>query len=155
MNPPLKKKNIIFDLHGVLFEHSNGEAARLNQFSPIQAGIKILSGIAAHKNTHDYRLFACTNWNQAIIEILKQEHPDILIHFDAIITPTQAQAKKPDPQIFRYVLDTYKLDEYTCLFIDDQESNVHAASSIHIEAIHAYDFEYLKKELVRFGVFIQ
>ena len=125
-------------------------APHYGQFSTLDEGVAILKAVARNRN---YQLFACTNWSNEIVEQLKREHPEILAYFKAVITPTIAQARKPQSEIFRYLLDTYMLEEQDCLFIDDQESNVQGAQAVNIDAIHVSDFAHLKNELIRFGIY--
>ncbi|NKX54594.1 HAD family hydrolase [Arthrobacter mobilis] len=43
---------------------------------------------------------------------------------------------KPEPGVFRHVLDTLATDPAEVVFIDDQHANVHAARTLGINAIH-------------------
>lgn len=149
MNSILKKKNIIFDLHGVLFELQQGEGAQHKLFSPLPEGIALLQEVAAQDG---YQLYGCTNWGDAYIEILKREHPEFTGYFQGIVTPNSALAKKPDPRILQYLLDAYQLESHSSVFIDDQMANVESARTLGIEAIHMIDAAYVRSELLRLGV---
>ena len=150
----MMKKNIIFDVEGVLFELDQGVGVNDKLFSPIPAGIALLHDVAALAAQEGHSLYICTNYSAQYMLILESEYPEIIGYFDGIVTTTKAQVKKPNPQIFRYLLDTYTLEPEASVFIDDQVTNVMAACKIGIEAIHAHDFEYVRRELVRIGVCI-
>jgi FMN phosphatase YigB (HAD superfamily) len=148
----IKKKNIIFDLGGVLFEHNLGEAAHHQLFSPIPAGLELLDEVAAQAARQGHHLFVCTNWSTRYMDILEKEHPACIAYFKGIVTPTLAEAKKPDPQIFRYLLETHQLNAADSFFIDDQEQNVKAALALGINAIQLLTHEQVRSELARFGI---
>jgi putative hydrolase of the HAD superfamily len=44
--------------------------------------------------------------------------------------------RKPDPDIFRQVLENHELVPEETLFIDDSEVNIKAASELGIQALH-------------------
>lgn len=151
----LTQKNLVFDLGGVLFEH-NPVADGLNQqklFSPIEPGVKLLEECYARAQKSGHKLFVCSNWSMRYIDILEQDFPSLFAMFNGIVTPTVAQAKKPDTKIFRYLLDTYDLLPQNSIFLDDQLLNVEAARSIGMSGIHVGDFVQVRSELERLEVF--
>lgn len=143
-------KNIIFDLCGVIFDHPTPDQQTL--YSPLKDGLLVLEHCHALAQTKGHKLFACTNWTMRYIDLLEQDYPHIFKRFEGIVTPTVAQAKKPDTKIFHYLLDTYNLVAQHSIFIDDQLTNVEAAQSVGMEAIHFSDFASVQKELMRLGI---
>ncbi len=135
-------KNIIFDLHGVLFEYDLSIDS--NKFKIIQEGYNILNNCHAKSNCE---IYACTNWNNNIVESLKKEFLDIMSIFKNIITPCQSGSKKPDHKIFMYIIEKHNLIPSECILIDDQENNVKSAIEIGMNAIHAKDFNYVINQL--------
>ena len=59
------QKNIIFDLHGVLFEHNAPGQDKL--FKTIEPGIALLENCYTLAQQKGYKLFACTNWHMKYI----------------------------------------------------------------------------------------
>ncbi len=94
------KKYIIFDLAGVLFEY-----VAVDTLVPIPVGIEFLKECS--ENGHI--LYACTNCSDEAVANLSREYHDIMDLFAAVITPTIAQARKPDQKMFKYILKTYQL----------------------------------------------
>ena len=144
-----QQKNIIFDLHGVLFEHNVPGQEKL--FSAIEPGIVLLEDCYTAAQQKGYKLFACTNWQMTYVDILEQDFPHIFKMFDGAVTPTVSQAKKPDPRMFQYLLDTYNLIPHLSVFIDDQIANVEAARTLGLQGIHLDDYATVQSELKRFG----
>lgn len=144
-----KPKNIIFDLHGVLFERAHVGSPQ--RFMMLPAGITLLrecrSALAP-----DGHLFACTNWSASSVEQLQAEHQDIMRLFHGIVSASHAGARKPDPRIFQYLFDVYGTQANEVIFIDDQLDNVLAARALGMIALHADGFDRLRNELAQLGV---
>lgn len=60
---------------------------------------------------------------------------------------------KPDPRIYRILLDRYRLIPSECLFIDDSQANVEGARAVGMQAIR-YDQDPAKllRDLAGFGI---
>ena len=68
-------------------------------------------------------------------------HPpirDILSSFDGLVFSGPIHMIKPDPEMFRYLLNTYHLSPDECLFIDDSPKNTAGAKAM---GIHTYLFD--------------
>lgn len=138
-------KNIIFDLHGVLFEYKLNENS--NKFKVIQEGYNILNEF---KSTNKYNLYVCTNWSNNIIKILKEDFGEIMETFAGIVNPCQAGAKKPNHKIFLHLFKTYNLIPEECMLIDDKEKNIEAANQIGMKTIYVDNFDYVEKQVKKY-----
>ncbi len=145
----MKRKNIIFDVTGVLFDHGS-EQDKL--FVPLKEGIDVLQECRVSAQTQGHTLYICTNMQIPYMEILQQEYPEIMGAFKGIVTPSTALAKKPNPQIFEYLLSRFHLEARDSVFIDDQEMNIMAAREAGMIGIHAQDFTHVRSEFKRIGV---
>lgn len=150
-----KQRNIVFDLGGVLFEHNPPPErdAGHKLFSPLEDGVALLKECYELVQQQGHKLYVCTNWSMGYIDMLEQDFPHLFAMFDGIVTPTVAQAKKPDVKIFHYLLHTYDLIPHHSIFIDDQIVNVEAAQSVGMSGIHMHDFTHVRDELKRHGLF--
>ena len=54
---------------------------------------------------------------------------------------------KPDPALFKVILERYGLKPEECVFIDDNLPNVEAARNLGINAIHFKKYSQAKDEL--------
>ena len=62
----------------------------------------------------------------------------IIRDFDGRVMSGPIGITKPNPAIFRHLLDTYHLDPADCIFIDDRIPNVKGAESV---GMHGYHFD--------------
>lgn len=54
----------------------------------------------------------------------KMDEVPILQNFDGRVVSGSIQMMKPEPEIYRYLLDRYGLTAGECLFLDDREENI-------------------------------
>ena len=84
--------------------------------------------------------------------ILAQQRFPFLASFDGVIVSGDERLLKPDPAIYRLLLDRYGLDAEDCVFIDDSRANIEAARGVGMHAIHYPDEQVdLAAELRRHG----
>lgn len=88
-----------------------------------------------------YRLLALSNtnpvmYNSWIAHQFRQEGMSINDYFDGIVTSFQEGCCKPDPQIFRILIDRYSLTPGHTLYLDDGEANCRAAAACGLNAWH-------------------
>ena len=93
-----------------------------------------------------YKVYYLSNYS----EHLMQANPDVLDflpHMDGGVFSCYVQLIKPDPEIYRTLMDKYDLKTEECVFIDDREDNVFAARELGMQAIRFEDYEQAKEEL--------
>lgn len=77
-----------------------------------------------------YQLILLSNTNQIHIDWIKRNVPffdDFRKCFDAFYLSHEINFRKPNSDIFRYVLKKHQLKPAECLFIDDTEENIEGA----------------------------
>ncbi|TET06052.1 HAD family phosphatase [Candidatus Dependentiae bacterium] len=84
---------------------------------------------------YGHKVFILSNMDAESFDVLCRQYPDFFDLFDGVVVSAKVHLIKPDPAIFRYLLDTYQLDPQETVFIDDQEENVKAAETVGIHAI--------------------
>jgi len=65
---------------------------------------------------------------------------------DGIVVSAHEKLLKPDPAIFKCLLDRYKLTAEECVFIDDLEPNITAAKSVGMHGIQFTGAEACRKD---------
>lgn len=60
----------------------------------------------------------------------------IISDFDGRVMSSTIGITKPNPEIFRHLLDTYSLDPAECIFIDDRIGNVEGARAVGMQGYH-------------------
>lgn len=72
----------------------------------------------------------------------------LLSLFDGLVFSSSCGMTKPDPEIFRHLLETYGLKAEECIFIDDRLINIEGAERIGIKGYHFdEDAECLRRTL--------
>lgn len=98
------------------------------------------------------RLLALTNWSAELFPWAR-ENFDFLQLFEAIMVSGEVRMKKPNPDIYLHLAETYKLGDFSgCLFIDDSERNVTTARELGLAAIRFTGAEDLRRELEAQGI---
>jgi 2-haloacid dehalogenase len=97
------------------------------------------------------RLYALSNWSAETFPVARPRYP-FLDWFDGIVISGEEKVAKPDPAIFRHLLDRYGLHPATTVFIDDSEANVRAAAAEGIVALRFVDAATLRGDLRRLGL---
>ncbi len=96
-------------------------------------------------------LYALTNWSADKFPVARRRF-DFIGWFDGIVVSGEIGMKKPDPAIFRHLLETYGLDAPDLLFIDDSPANVAAAKALGFQTHHFETPEGLRADLSACGL---
>jgi 2-haloacid dehalogenase len=105
--------------------------------------------ILAELRAHDIPIFALTNWARDTFLIAEERYP-FLQWFKQVMVSGREGMAKPNPAIFRLMLQRFALSAERTLFIDDSIRNVEAASKIGLKAILYRDAGQLRRELAAF-----
>lgn len=80
------------------------------------------------------RCYALSNMEPAAFTARRARFP-FFGWFDGMVISGLEGVAKPDPRIFRLLLDRHRLDPRTCVFVDDSPRNVEVASSLGMTAL--------------------
>ncbi|WP_114238363.1 HAD family hydrolase [Dyella sp. C9] len=97
------------------------------------------------------RLLALTNWSQETFPIARQLYP-FLQWFEGIVVSGEEQLIKPDPRIYRRLLERHAVDPATALYIDDSARNVAAAEALGMHGWWFRGAEGLHRHLLDLGL---
>lgn len=106
--------------------------------------------ILAELKARGEKVYAITNfsrekWAESLIRF------PFLRSFDGAIVSAHERLIKPDPAIYRLLLDRYGLVAEACIFVDDSHRNVEAARSVGMKAVHFVEPIDLRAELRELG----
>jgi 2-haloacid dehalogenase len=110
---------------------------------PIEGSVRILKEL----KDKGYKLYALTNWSAELFQ-LSLEDFEFLHWFDGRVVSGEEKINKPDLSIYKILLDRYKINPGSALFIDDKKENVRAAGELGIEGIQFESPEQLREELI-------
>lgn len=91
------------------------------------------------KAASKYKLILLSNTNELHINWIKKQVPfyDVFKNcFDAFYLSHEINLRKPNRNVFDFVLKENKLNANECLFIDDNNDNCHTAKLLGIETWH-------------------
>lgn len=112
-------------------------------------GMQTLVGeLKAMPNIHIYGL---TNWSSETFPTARGRFRVLQMVEDYVVSGDVGMVK-PDPHIYRLLLDKYRLDAGDCLFIDDNPNNVAGAESVGIRAIRFEGCDKLRSTLRGMGL---
>lgn len=96
-------------------------------------------------------LYALSNWSAEKFPHAEERY-EWLDWFDGVVVSGRVKLAKPDPAIFRYLLDTYDLKAEDILFVDDHEPNIVAARELGIATHHFRGAAGLRADLAARGL---
>lgn len=93
-----------------------------------------------HLRDKGYKVFVLSNtnplmYNHWINNAFRKDGKSINDYFDGIVTSFQERTCKPDPEIFKRVVERFNLKPEETLMLDDSEANVKSARSVGLNAI--------------------
>jgi len=96
-------------------------------------------------------LYGLTNWSAETFERARDRMPYLARMRDVVVSGIERIAK-PDPAIFRLLLDRNGLDASSTAFVDDHEPNFVAAGNLGLHAIHHRDVAGTERALRDLGL---
>jgi len=133
-------------------EHADAIAAYdLRWHETVLGPIDGTVGILEELRQRGTPLYAITNFNQdKFRETL--ERFSFLRTFRDIVVSGDERLLKPDPAIYRVLLERNGIDAAACVFIDDSEKNVRGAEAVGMKAIHFTTPQVLRADLAGMGL---
>lgn len=116
---------------------------------PIKPTVEILADL----RRAGLRLAALSNWSAEKFPIARARY-DFLDWFETIVVSGDVGLCKPDPRIYRHLLDLTGFEPRRTLFIDDSKANVHAAADVGMTAIEFRTPSDLRSSLVGLGILV-
>lgn len=93
-----------------------------------------------------FPLYIITDNTREIMSYLKQKYK-FWDKFIGIVVSAEIGHLKPSPVIYKYLLDTYQLNERETVFFDDVLANVEGAKSMNMHAFQFSTAEQCKEDL--------
>ena len=93
-----------------------------------------------------FRLFVLSNMQKHAWEYLKQNY-GFWSYFKGIVVSFEIQQIKPDPEIFKHIIEKYEIIPAQAIFLDDLKNNILSAQTFGIKTIHVGNIEEAIAEL--------
>jgi len=107
--------------------------------------------VLAELRANEIRLLALTNWSAETFVLARPRYP-FLSWFEDVLVSGEVGLIKPDPAIFRLLVDRHGLEASRTVFVDDAIANVEAAAGLGFRAIRFTAAPALRRELAAMGV---
>jgi 2-haloacid dehalogenase len=108
-------------------------------------------GILADLRRAGVRLMALSNWSAEKFPIARERY-EFLGWFETIVVSGEVGIAKPDPRIFRHLLEATGLAAASTVFIDDSAPNVAAAAALGMTTLLFRDPATLRSDLQALGL---
>ena len=113
----------------------------------------MLELVAALRN-NGYCLYGLTNWSAETFCRVRPKYP-IFSLLDGIVVSGEEKIAKPDPRIFRILMERYGIVPTESVFIDDTLPNLVPAQALGFHTIHFQNPAQLRHDLqTRFGIVV-
>lgn len=114
---------------------------------PIDESVQILHEL----RTGGVPVYALTNFSAEKWSIAVRRWP-FLGEFDGRVVSAEEGITKPDPRLYRVLLERFRLDAATTLYVDDQPANVEQARALGLMGELFVDAERLRRRLRAHGL---
>lgn len=116
---------------------------------PIEGTVALLADL----RSTGIRLAALSNWSAEKFPIARERYL-FLDWFEAIVISGEVGIAKPDPRIFRHLLECTGLSAEATVYVDDVPANVAVAAGLGMTALRFRDAVMLRDDLRRLGLAI-
>lgn len=114
---------------------------------PIEGTVAVLEAL----RERGVPLYALTNWSAETYPHAEARFP-FLAWFESVLVSGREKLVKPNPAIYRRLLERERLTPAETLFVDDVAANVEGARAVGLQAHHFVSPEALREELRRRGL---
>jgi 2-haloacid dehalogenase len=97
------------------------------------------------------KLFGLTNFSAETYPLARARF-DFVGWFEGVLVSGEHGVVKPEPAIYRLLVERFAIDPQAAVFIDDVKANAEAAACVGIRGIHFTGGQALRAELVRLGL---
>lgn len=99
----------------------------------------------------NYKVYGLTNWSAETIPFAMERY-DFFNDLDGMVVSGTEKLIKPDPEIYKLLIDRFSLVPSESLFIDDNKANITAAKELGFQTIHLTPEIDLEEELRKMGL---
>ena len=100
---------------------------------------------------HGYSLYGFSNWSAETFPYAREKY-DFFDLFDDMVISGVVGFVKPEPEIYRIMLDKIGRPAQECLFIDDSLPNINQANTMGFATIHFQSPAQLEEELKKLNL---
>jgi HAD superfamily hydrolase (TIGR01509 family) len=107
---------------------------RIRILFPLTSNTKLLPEL----KKQGFMLYYLSNFPDDIFDEIQEKY-EFFSFFDGGIISARVKLSKPDPEIFRHLMQKYDLLPEESIFIDDMAANSDSAETVGITGVHLHD----------------
>lgn len=100
-----------------------------------------------------YKIYLLSNYHLKAFELISSKY-DFIRNVDGEIISYRVKLLKPEPAIYKALMDKYNLKPDESVFIDDTLQNIEAAKKLGLHGVVFKGFETMERELEEIGVVV-
>lgn len=108
-------------------------------------------GLVRELKEKGYHIYLLSNYGKENFAIVKNIFK-FIPYVDGAVISYEIKKIKPEPEIYKALLEKYNIISEESVFLDDIETNIKAAQAFGINTIHFHDLKQAKEELRASGV---
>lgn len=93
-----------------------------------------------------YGVYGLTNWSRETFPLVRDRFP-VFSLLDGYVVSGEERIAKPDPALYRILLERYGLKGEECVFVDDNPRNASGGEPLGIRGLVFHDAEQTRTEL--------
>jgi 2-haloacid dehalogenase len=98
-----------------------------------------------------YKTYGLSNWSAETFPPTQKAHP-FFNTLDGILLSSEVNVCKPNPEIYKILLERYRLIPEESVFVDDRQDNLDTAQQLGIKTILFKNAEQVRKDLETEGL---
>ena len=110
-----------------------------------------MQALVEELKAHGYHVYGLTNWAADTFALVRDRYP-VFALLDGIVVSGEEKMAKPDPRIFRILLERYHINPSEAVFVDDNMPNIEAAKQLGLHTLLFQSSEQLRKALKELSV---
>lgn len=116
--------------------------------SEIPKNVEVLRKLAKTQ----YQLFGLTNWSHETFPYALENYDFFELFDGKIVVSGEEKLIKPNPEIWKVLLDRYAIKAEESVFIDDNFKNIEVAKSLGFFTVHINENTNLEDNLKKLGI---
>jgi len=145
--------DIVNELAARVPEYESGFRLLMDHIYESLAAFPYAEGWVKGLKEAGYKVYVLSNWaEKGFEECEKNGSFGFLKYTDGQVFSYRVKLKKPDPEIFKLLLEKYSLNAGECVYIDDTPANVKAARQLGIPSFAFTSYEDACEKLKSLGV---
>jgi putative hydrolase of the HAD superfamily len=113
-------------------------------FTPHPGALEIVESLK-----DNYHLYMVSNINELHFKYLEDKFSDYFKYFSYIFLSYEMGLRKPDPKIYKSIIEYLKLPAQNIIYTDDRPELIEAAQKLNIDAFVFRNMDSLREELLK------